>query len=119
MGFAGYLGALAGAFTLVGRGTGVEHFSYLQAVTVYSFSLTVTLLMACVLTQLGVIEVAGLGAAVSFGYGPSEALAMMLGFRIVWMGSVWLICGPTALLLRDVMRTTPEVDQIGIEQPTE
>jgi hypothetical protein len=104
---AGYLGALAGAFTLVGRGTGVEHFSYLQAVTVYSFSLSVTLLMAGVLTQLGVIEVAGLGAAVNFGYGPSEALAMMLGFRIVWMGSVWLICGPTALLLRDVMRTTP------------
>jgi hypothetical protein len=113
---AGYLGALAGAFTLVGRGTGVEQFSYLQAITVYSFSLTVTLLMAGVLTQLGVIEVAGLGAAATFGYGPSEALAMMLGFRIVWMGSIWLICGPTALLLRDVMRRDPESDEPGLDQ---
>jgi hypothetical protein len=103
-----YLSALAGAFTLVGRDTGVEQFTYLQAVTVYSFSLTVTLLMAGILTQLGVIEVAGLGAAATFGYGPSEALAMMLGFRIVWMGSVWLICGPTALMLRRVLRPPSE-----------
>lgn len=99
-----YLSALAAAFTIIGRGTGVAHFTYLHAVTVYSFSLTVTLLMAGILTQLGVIEVAGLGAAATLGYGPSEALAMMLGFRLVWMGSVWLISGPTALLLRNAIR---------------
>jgi uncharacterized membrane protein YbhN (UPF0104 family) len=110
-----YLAALAAAFTLVGRGTGVADFTYLQAATVYAFSLTVTLLMAGILTQLGVIEVAGLGAAATFGYGPSEALAMMLGFRIVWMGSIWLICGPTALMLRDVLRTEPAPDGQSVE----
>jgi uncharacterized membrane protein YbhN (UPF0104 family) len=104
----GYLGALATAFTLIGRGTGLEQLGYFQGVAIYSFSLTVTLLMMGMLTQLGVIEVAGLGAATAFGYGPSEALALMLGFRLIWMGSIWLIGAPTAMRLRDALEVPPE-----------
>jgi hypothetical protein len=98
-----YLGALGAAFVVIARGTGADGFTFSQAVNVYAFSLAVTLLLAGILTQLGVIEVAGLGAATTFGYDPSAALAMMIGFRIVWMGSVWLASGPTAWLLRDVL----------------
>lgn len=105
-----YLGALAGAFMFIGRGTGAEHFSYAQAVTVYAFSLAVTLMLAGFLTQLGVIEVAGLGAAMTFGYDSTAALAIMIGFRIVWMGSVWLASGPVAWLLRDVLRDADGTD---------
>ncbi|MEJ2216256.1 MAG: lysylphosphatidylglycerol synthase domain-containing protein [Gemmatimonadota bacterium] len=105
-----YLSALAAAFMVIGRGTGAPRFSYTEAVTVYAFSLAVTLLMAGILTQLGVIEVAGLGAAMTFGYGPSAALAMMIGFRVVWLGSIWLASGPTAWLLRDVLHDTEPAD---------
>lgn len=101
-----YLSALAAAFMVIGRGTGAVRFSYTEAVTVYAFSLAVTLMMAGILTQLGVIEVAGLGAATTFGYGPTAALAMMIGFRVVWLGSIWLASGPTAWLLRDVLPDT-------------
>jgi hypothetical protein len=95
-----YLTLLVAAFFVVGRGVGIPELTFEQATTIYFFSLGVTLLLGGVMTQLGVIEVAGLGAAQAWGYTLTEGLAMLLGFRLVWMGSVWLISGPIAWMLR-------------------
>lgn len=95
-----YLAALVFAFALVGRGLGFDQVGLRQAATIYLFSLSVTLFLGGLLPQLGVIEVAGLGAAKAWGYTFAEGLAMLLAFRIVWMGSIWLICGPTVWGLR-------------------
>ena len=99
-----YLSFLILAFFIVGRGVGITNLTLEQATTIYFFSLGVTLLLGGVMTQLGVIEVAGLGASQAWGYTLTEGLAMLLGFRIVWMGSVWLISGPVAWLLRGEFR---------------
>jgi hypothetical protein len=32
--------------------------------------------------------------AQAWGIGYTDGLAMMLGFRIVWTGSIWLLCLP-------------------------
>lgn len=95
-----YLGALAFAFFMTGHGVGVSALTLLQATTIYFFGLGVMLLFGSVLTQLGVIEVVGLGAAQAWGYSLNEGLAMLLGFRLVWMCSIWVMTGFAALLLR-------------------
>jgi hypothetical protein len=105
---AAYLAALAAALLFVGWDTGVGELTYLQASMIYSLALGATLLLAGILTQLGVVEATGLGAAQALGYGWNESLAMLLGFRLVWMGSIWLMNGPAALLLRHAMREPAE-----------
>jgi hypothetical protein len=105
---AAYLAALAAALLFVGWGAGVGELTYLQASMIYSLALGATLLLAGILTQLGVVEATGLGAAQALGYGWNESLAMLLGFRLVWMGSIWLMNGPAALLLRHAMREQAE-----------
>ncbi|KPV40265.1 hypothetical protein AN478_09165 [Thiohalorhabdus denitrificans] len=84
---------------VVGRATGLEGLAPEQAVAVFFVALWVTLLVASVLTQLGVIEAVALGAAQAYGYGLDEALAAILGYRVVWLGAVWLICGGLVLRL--------------------
>jgi uncharacterized membrane protein YbhN (UPF0104 family) len=99
-----YLFCLALAFYLVGHGVGMVTLTFEQALTIYAFSLGVTLMLGGVMTQLGVIEVAGLGASQAWGYTLTQGLAMLLGFRIVWMGSVWLINGVMVLALHGEFR---------------
>lgn len=89
---------LAGVY-VVGKGVGLAGFTLEKAASIYLAALIVTLLGAGVLTQLGAIEVFGIGVAVAWGYGFTQGLALLLGFRLVWVGSIWLLGGITAAAL--------------------
>jgi hypothetical protein len=93
-----YLMALVGALMAVADGMGLQ-VGIREAASVYFFSLGVTLVFGGVLSQLGVIEVAGLAAARAWGLDLSDALAMLLGFRLAWMGSIWLLSGTVTFAL--------------------
>lgn len=99
-----YLGALVGAFWMIAHGMGMKEFTFLQATTVYLFALGVMILVGNFATNVGVIEVVGLGAAQAWGYSLTEGLAMLLGFRLVWIGSVWLLSAPVVGLLFGLLR---------------
>jgi len=89
-----YLGALTVAFWQVGRGMHVQHLEYLDAATIYMFSLAVILIGAGLVSQIGTVDILGMVVAQAWGIGYTDGLAMMLGFRIVWTGSIWLLCLP-------------------------
>jgi hypothetical protein len=98
-----YLGALTLAFWLVGRGMDAHRLDYLTAATIYMFSLAVILVGAGLFSQIGTVELLGMLAARAWGIDYTDGLALMLGFRIVWTGSVWLLCLPVvALLWREI-----------------
>ncbi|MGI5865880.1 MAG: hypothetical protein ACOX6T_28010 [Myxococcales bacterium] len=97
---AGYMSCVVGSFLLIGRGVGLSDFRLEEATTVYFFGLAVVLLLGPASTQLGVIEASGLGAMFAWGYTRNEALAALLGFRLAWTASVWLICIPVTVFLR-------------------
>ena len=98
-----YLGALAAAFWLVGRGMQVHHLDYLTATTIYAFSLAAILIGAGLLSQIGTVEILGMVVARAWGIGYTDGLAMMLGFRIVWTAAIWLLCLPVvAMLWREI-----------------
>ena len=99
-----YLTGLGAGLTFIGHAQGLTGLSFQQALTIYFAGLLVTLFLGSFLTQIGVIEAVGLGAAQAWGYGVNEGLAAILGFRLVWIGSVWLICGSIALWLRRELR---------------
>ena len=94
-----YLGTIVAGFTLVGHGIGVSRLTYTDAAAIYLFSLTATLSLP-ISAHLGIMELGGVGAAVALGYSYNEGLAMMLGARLVWTGSKWLMGAATAFLLR-------------------
>ncbi|HEX2922428.1 MAG TPA: lysylphosphatidylglycerol synthase domain-containing protein [Chloroflexota bacterium] len=98
-----YLLALVTGFYIVAQAIGVTGFGFGQAATVYLFALSIVLLSP-ISTHLGVIEAGGVGAMMAWGYGATEALALLLGFRLVWTGSVWIACGTTLVALRDELR---------------
>jgi len=89
-----YLGALTFAFWIVGRGMHVHHLGYLTAATIYIFSLAIVLVGAGLFSQIGTVELLGMLAARAWGLDYTDGLAMMLGFRIVWTGAIWLLCLP-------------------------
>ena len=89
-----YLGALTVAFWQIGRGMHVQHLVYLDAATIYMFSLAVILIGAGLVSQIGTVDILGMVVARAWGVGYTDGLAMMLGFRIVWTGSIWLLCLP-------------------------
>ncbi|MGH7107301.1 MAG: lysylphosphatidylglycerol synthase transmembrane domain-containing protein [Rhodanobacteraceae bacterium] len=89
-----YLGALTTAFWQIGRGMHVQHLDYLDASTIYMFSLAVILIGAGLVSQIGTVDLLGMVVARAFGIGYTDGLAMMLGFRIVWTGSIWILCLP-------------------------
>lgn len=99
-----YLGALTVAFWLVSRGMAVHHLHYLTAATIYLFSLAMVLIGAGLVSQIGTVEVLGMLAARASGIDYTDGLAMMLGFRIVWTGAVWLLCLP---IVGTLWRTIP------------
>ncbi|HET7315569.1 hypothetical protein [Salinisphaera sp.] len=96
---AAYLGALAWAFTSVGQAVGLTGLDYRTAASIYAFSLAVVLLGGGALSQIGTVEVLGMGAAQAFGYGLTDGLALMLAFRLVWTGAIWLINLPVVVVL--------------------
>lgn len=89
-----YLGALTTAFWMIGEGMGVHHLEYLDATQIYIFALAVILIGAGLISQIGTVDILGMVVARSFGIDYNNGLAMMLGFRIVWTGSIWLWCLP-------------------------
>jgi hypothetical protein len=89
-----YLGALTAAFWQVGRGMHVQHLDFVGAATIYTFSLAVILIGAGLISQIGTVDLLGMVIAQAWGIGYTDGLAMMLGFRIVWTGSIWLLCLP-------------------------
>jgi len=94
-----YLLALAVAFLLVGRHMGMPHLGLREAATIYDFSLTVVLMFGGLFSQIGLVEVLGIGAAQAWGLSLSDGLALMLGFRLVWTGALWLINLPLVCVL--------------------
>ncbi len=102
-----YLAALTLAFTAVGRGVGLAHLSYLAAASIYAFSLAVMLIFGGPVSQIGTLEILGMGAAQAWGFSFTEGLALMFGFRVVWTGIMWLINLPVVLLLWHTLSATP------------
>lgn len=96
---AAYLGALAFAFERVGLGVGVSPLPFLTAATIYAASLAAVLMFGGLVSQIGAIELVGMGAARAWGIGFDDSLALMLGFRLVWTGAVWLLSLPVVLTL--------------------
>ena len=95
-----YLGALALAFMLVGQRVGLEHFGFLMAATTYAFALAVVFLTGGLTSQIGTVEVLGMSAAqAAFGLSYAEGLTLMLAFRVVWTGAIWLCNLPIVVLL--------------------
>lgn len=89
-----YLGALTIAFWQIGRGMHVQHLDYLSAAAIYTFSLAIILIGAGIVSQIGTIDLLGMVIAQAYGIGYTDGLAMMLGFRIVWTGSIWVLTLP-------------------------
>jgi hypothetical protein len=92
-----YLGALIAAFVAIGHGVGLDKLTYMQAATIYCFSLAAVLLTGGLSGQIGTIEVIGMNAARGWGIGYTDGLALMLGFRVAWTGAMWLWNGPVVL----------------------
>jgi len=95
-----YLLLLVGAFLWIGHGVRLWALTYQEALTIYSFSLGVTYLGAGVIGQIGPVELAGTGLAHVWGYDTSDGLAMLLGFRLAWIVSIWLWGAPVLWFLR-------------------
>lgn len=94
-----YLFALAVAFTLVGRHMGIPQLDFITAATIYAFSLVVVLMFGGLFSQIGLLEVLGIGAAQAWGLSLTDGLALMLGFRLVWTGAMWLVNLPLVFIL--------------------
>ncbi len=95
-----YAGALVWAFLVVSHGVGAKALTIDQAITIYSFSLSIALICGGVLSQVGIVEMAGMGVAQAWGYSFTEGLAMLLGFRLVWTACIWLLSLPVIFWLR-------------------
>ncbi len=104
-----YLLCLVAGFYLTAHGIG-EHVSFLQAAAIYLLAIAIVL-VSPVSAHLGIIEAGGVGAMQQFGYSASESLAVMLGFRFLWTGSVWLIGGTVLLALRSEFARANKIDE--------
>ncbi|MDA8094725.1 MAG: lysylphosphatidylglycerol synthase domain-containing protein [Betaproteobacteria bacterium] len=91
-----YLAALVGAFRLLAHGVGLAGVTFAQAATIYGVSLGAALLLGGVLSQWGLVEAVGSLAAQAWGYSFTQGLSMVLAFRLVWTGAIWLISAPFA-----------------------
>lgn len=113
-----YLGALTVAFWLVGHGMDVQPLDYLTAATIYAFSLAIILIGAGLFSQIGTLELLGMVAARAWGIGYTDGLAIMLGFRIVWTASIWLLCLPiVGVMWREIPRRAGGSADRGKEVP--
>ncbi|HET7300894.1 MAG TPA: lysylphosphatidylglycerol synthase domain-containing protein [Oleiagrimonas sp.] len=96
---AAYLGALGAAFWVMGHGMGVQALSYREAATIYAFALASVLISGGLFGQIGTVEVIGMSAATAWGFDYTGGLTLMLGFRLAWTGSMWLLNGVIAMSL--------------------
>lgn len=103
-----YLGALVEAFGSVGNGLGVHHLAFVSAGSIYAFSLAVVLLFGGLVSQIGIVEVLGMTAAQAWGINFTNGLTLMLGFRLVWTGAMWLINLPVLAVLWNTFRRAPQ-----------
>jgi hypothetical protein len=95
-----YLSALVVAFMVVGRHVGLDRFGFLMAATTYAFALAIVFLTGGLISQIGTVEVLGMGAAqAAWGIPYAEGLTLMLGFRVVWTGAMWLCNLPVVAAL--------------------
>lgn len=101
---AAYLAALMLAFLMVGKAVGVHSLDFVSAATIYAFSLAVVLICGGAVTQIGTVEILGMGAAQAWGINFTDGLALMLGFRLVWTGAMWLLNLPVVFLLWRAIR---------------
>ena len=102
-----YLLALAASFYEVARGMGIAGLNFVQATSIYLFSIAVVEVLP-ISSHLGVIEAGGVSAAQAWGYSWTEGLAMMLGVRLTWTGATWLVGLITMALLRGEFRRPDE-----------
>ncbi|HEX7341753.1 MAG TPA: lysylphosphatidylglycerol synthase domain-containing protein [Rhodanobacteraceae bacterium] len=94
-----YLAALAAAFWVMGHGMGLHMLGYREATTIYAFALASVLVSGGVFGQIGLVEVIGMSTAHAAGMDYTQGLALMLGFRLAWTGSMWLLNGVVAVAL--------------------
>ena len=95
-----YLTALTLGFMVVGRQVGLAHFGFIMAATTYAFALAIVFLTGGLISQIGTVEVLGMQAAqAGFGISYAEGLTLMLAFRVVWTGAMWLCNLPIVVLL--------------------
>jgi len=94
-----YLSSMVAGFFFTAHGMGFAALSFGEALTIYLFAIAVEELVPFS-SNLGVIEAGGVAVAQAWGYSFTEGLAMMLGFRLAWTGSIWLLGAITILLLR-------------------
>ncbi len=99
-----YLAALMGAFLVMGRGMGLHALNFLQASTIYAFSLASVFLCGGLAGQVGTVEVLGMSVARAWGYGYTDGLALMLGFRLAWTGAIWLLNAPVLWICRSALK---------------
>lgn len=111
-----YLGALTYAFWDIGRGMDAHSLDYLTAATIYMFSLAIILIGAGLASQIGTVELLGMLAAHAAGIDYTDGLALMLGFRIVWTASIWLLCLPVVAALWREMPRHPRSSGNGREE---
>ncbi|MGH8125992.1 MAG: lysylphosphatidylglycerol synthase domain-containing protein [Rhodanobacteraceae bacterium] len=114
-----YLGALTVAFWFVGRGMAVHDLDYLTAARIYLFALAVILVGGGLFSQIGTVDVLGMMAARACGINYTDGLAMMLGFRIVWTGAVWLLCLPIVATTWRVIPRHGRPSGNGGEEPSD
>lgn len=95
-----YLACLVEGLLVVAHGMGIEHIDYRQVLTIYFVSLAAALFGAGLVSQLGSVEAVGLTAAGAWGFAKNTSLAMLVGFRIVWISSIWAICAVVLIALR-------------------
>ena len=114
-----YLGALCAAFMAIGHGVGLHRLGYLQAASIYSFSLATVLLTGGLPGQIGTVEVVGMTAARSWGLGYTDGLALMLGFRLAWTGAMWLLNTPIAIMFWRALRPKAGEQPTAGRSPTE
>lgn len=94
-----YLGALALAFWIMAHGMGLPTLGYREAATIYAFAMASVLISGGLFGQIGMVEVIGMSAARAWGLGYTDGLALMLGFRLAWTGSMWLLNGAVVVAL--------------------
>ena len=114
-----YLGALCAAFMAIGHGVGEDQLTYVQAATIYCFSLAAVLLTGGLSGQIGTIEIIGMNAARAWGVGYTDGLALMLGFRVAWTGSMWLLNTPIAVMFWRALRPRAEEREAAHRSPQE
>lgn len=99
-----YLSALSLAFYFVSNAVLLpRHLFLTQTTTIYAFSLAVVLVLGGVVSQLGTVELIGMVVAKTWGINFSDGLAMMLGFRLIWTGSIWLLNLPVVVALWPIL----------------